>query len=112
MRAKINPDPNTIPPTYPPFSYPSKESDHYSSLESVHLNAPPSDIVLFPSCKDLLTQLTNRLRQESIVRACRGSKTLGFNILRVKRNSVTGQNAFLWFAVRFKLVILGIVRGR
>lgn len=86
MRAKINPNPNTFPPirhfqtqaksetnNQPHF----KKSDHHSSLERVHLNASPCDIVLFPSCKDHVTHLANLPRQEAMWALGEGIKDLG-----------------------------------
>lgn len=86
IQAKVNPNPDTIPPIrhfqtqaksesnkQPNF----KKSDHHSSLERVHLNAPPSDIVLFLSCKDHLTHLANLPRQEALWALGEGIKDLG-----------------------------------
>ena len=86
MHAKTNPNPSTIPPirhfqthaksgtrNQPNF----KKSEHHSSLERVHLNAPFSDIVLFPSCKDHLDHLANLPRQEALWALGEGIKDLG-----------------------------------
>lgn len=82
-RAKINSNSNAASPirTFQPQvnSETSKQHDfkkHHPSLERVDLNAFPSGIVLFSSCKDHLTHLANLPRQEALRALGEGIKDL------------------------------------
>lgn len=86
VQAKINSNPNTDSPIRnfqtQAKSETSKQhdvnmSDHHPSLERVDLNASPSEIVLFPSCKDHLTHLANLPRQDALRALGEGIKDLG-----------------------------------
>lgn len=85
LRAKINSNPNAISPIRnfqtqangeTSKQHDLKKSDHHPSLERVDLNASPSKIVLFPSCKDHLTHLSNLPRQEALRALGEGIKDL------------------------------------
>lgn len=86
IQAKLYPNHTTIPPIrqfqtqaksetskQPNF----KKSGSHPSLERVDINSPPSDIVLFPTCKDHLSHLTNLPRQEALRALGDGIKDLG-----------------------------------
>lgn len=85
LRAKINPSPNTTP-TIRHFRTQAKcetseqthfkKSESHSGLERLHLNTPPSGIVLLLSCKDHLTHLANLPRQEALWALGEGIKDL------------------------------------
>lgn len=53
-----------------------KKSDHHPSLERVNLKASPSEIVLFPSCKDHLTHLASLPTQDALRALGEGIKDL------------------------------------
>lgn len=84
-RAKLNTNPNAVSPiqnfqtqanSETSKQHDFKKSDYHPSLERVDLNASPSNLVLFPSCKDHLTHLANLPRQEALRALGEGIKDL------------------------------------